>query len=163
MPNDTGSSRPDDPFAAFRFELELGHVTVGGFAECGGLELETKVFEYREGGRNAHALKFPEASEVKNITLKRGITTSYDLFDWYLDVARGSFEHENQRPSSPEEDIERKISIILKDHTGQPARRWNLHRAFPVKWVGPEFKATDSAVAFETLELAHEGIEKGTV
>jgi phage tail-like protein len=32
-------------------------------------------------------------------------------------------------------------------------------RAFPVKWVGPELKASDNAAAIETLEIAHEGID----
>jgi phage tail-like protein len=44
---------------------------------------------------------------------------------------------------------------------GTAVKRWNLIRAFPVKWTGPDLKATGSEVAIETLEIAHEGIEKG--
>ena len=163
MAEENPLKRPQDPFAAFHFELELGHVKIGGFSECTGLELETKVFEYREGGRNSHALKFPEQTETKNLVLKRGITASNELFEWYLDIASGLFEHANQRPASSIDDIDKKISIVLKDVSGQPVKRWNLNRAFPVKWVGPELKATDSSTAFESIELAHEGIEKASV
>jgi phage tail-like protein len=42
---------------------------------------------------------------------------------------------------------------------GEDVRRWNLVRAFPVKWVGPDLKASASEVAIESLELAHEGIQ----
>jgi phage tail-like protein len=163
MAEENQPKRPVDPFSGFRFDLELGHVKIAGFTECTGLELETKVFEYKEGGRNTHTLKFPEQAEVKNIVLKRGLTSSHELFDWYVDVASGTFSHQNQRPSSADEDIDRKISIVLKDIAGEAVKRWNLSRAFPVKWVGPECKATDSSIAFESVELAHEGIEKGSV
>jgi phage tail-like protein len=159
-----------DPFTGFRFRLSLGYVEVGAFSECSGLEIETRVFEYREGGRNAHALKFPEQTELKNLVLKRGLTSSTELFDWYMDVARGAFLHDNQRPTeqglnrvserNSEQDSERKISIALLDASGGTAMEWAVHRAFPVKWVGPELNATDNSVCFETIELAHEGIER---
>lgn len=162
--------RPDDPFTGFQFRLNLSNIQVAGFAECIGLEIETKVFEYKEGGRNTHLLKFPEQTEVKNIVLKRGLTTSYELFDWYLDVANGTFRHANTRPAlrqqaghsadAGEQDINPRISIALINAAGETQREWLLRRAFPVKWIGPEFKAADNSVCFETIELVHEGIEK---
>ncbi len=148
------AARTDDPFGAFRFVVELGSVQVAGFAECTGLSMETKVFEYKEGGNNATTLKFPEASAYGNVTLKRGITNSTELIDWHLDVINGQFGV-NVRASNPN------IAIVLNDDTGSAARRWNLIRAFPVKWVGPDLKASGNEVAIETLELAHEGIQKG--
>ena len=39
--------------------------------------------------------------------------------------------------------------------------RWTLNDAFPVKWVGPAFKAGEAATAIETLEFAHHGITLG--
>jgi phage tail-like protein len=144
--------REQDPFGNFRFKLELGNVEVAGFAECTGLSIETKVLEYKEGGNNATTLKFPEASTFGNITLKRGVTTSNDLIEWQLDVVSGTFS-KNKRSSNPS------IAVVLMDEKGTSVRRWNLIRAFPVKWVGPDLKATGSEVAIETLEIAHEGIQ----
>jgi phage tail-like protein len=143
-----------DPYGNFRFALELDNVQVAGFAECTGLQMETKVFEYKEGGRNETTLKFPEATSYGNITLKRGITKSNDLIDWHLDVVSGTFET-NPRSQSTN------IAIVLMDEKGSDVQRWNLIRAFPIKWVGPDLKATGNEVAIETLELAHEGIQKG--
>src|SRR5439155_24068023 len=62
--------RGDDPLGNFRFSLELDQVRVAGFAECSGLQMETKVLEYKEGGNNSTTLKFPEGSSYGNITLK---------------------------------------------------------------------------------------------
>jgi phage tail-like protein len=36
--------------------------------------------------------------------------------------------------------------------------RWTLTDALPVKWVAPTLRASESAVAVETLELAFQGI-----
>ncbi|HEX8146409.1 MAG TPA: phage tail protein [Pyrinomonadaceae bacterium] len=144
--------REQDPFGSFRFKLELGDVEVAGFAECTGLNIETKVLEYKEGGNNATTLKFPEPSTFGNVTLKRGVTNSNELIEWQLDVVSGTFG-KNSRANNPG------IAIVLMNEKGEDVRRWNLIRAFPVKWVGPDLKASASEVAIETLELAHEGIQ----
>jgi phage tail-like protein len=157
--------RPNDPVGNFRFVLELGFLQAAGFSECTGLQLETKVFEYREGGRNSHALKFPEVGNVANIMLKRGVTSgpgSDLLYRWQSDVMSGSFdpgENPNRRPADPNQDIDNKVAVVLLDEMGRPLKRWQLFRPFPVKWTGPELKAATSEVAIEVLELACEGIE----
>ena len=141
----------EDPHGNFRFSLELRDVVVAGFAECTGLQMETKVFEYKEGGNNSTTLKFPEGTSFGNITLKRGVSSSNELLDWQLDVVTGEFST-NARSS------DRRLAIILNDEKGDEVRRWNLIRPFPVKWVGPDLKAMGNEVAIETLEIAHEGI-----
>lgn len=157
--------RENDPIGTFRFVLELGSIQVAGFSECTGLQLETKVFEYKEGGRNSHSLKFPETGSVGNITLKRGITSgahSDALYRWHMDVMTGSFEYNdnpNLRPFNPADDIDEPCAVVLKDDDGVEIKRWNLYRPFPVKWTGPEFKAASGELAIETLELACEGID----
>ena len=159
-----------DPFAGYLFRLTLGNIVIAGFSECSGLELETGVFEYQEGGRNTHKLKFPDLASVKNLVLKRGINRSHELFDWYMNVAQGLFDHANQRPASRGaaghstqsslQDLSRRITIALVNVEGIVQKEWALRRAFPVKWTGPEFSATADNVAFESIELAHEGLEK---
>ena len=159
--------RTDDPIGNFRFALELGFIQVAGFSEVTGLQIETKAYEYREGGRNSHALKFPDVGSVGNITLKKGVVSrelpsSNVLFQWQADVMSGSF-HSNQNPNArktdPDEDIESRCAIVLMNEQGVEVKRWTLFRVFPVKWVGPEFKAAAGEIAIETLELACEGIE----
>jgi phage tail-like protein len=144
--------REQDPFGNFRFKVKLGSVEVAGFAECTGLNIETKVLEYKEGGNNATTLKFPEPTTYGNVTLKRGVTNSNELLSWQLDVATGSFST-NRRASNPS------VTVTLMNEKGEPVKGWNLIRAFPVKWVGPDLKASASEVAIETLEIAHEGIQ----
>lgn len=144
--------RDKDPYGNYRFKLHLGNVEVAGFAECSGLSMETKVFEYKEGGNNSTTLKFAEATTYSNVVLKRGITKANDLLNWHMEVVNGTFGI-NQRDAGAD------IAILLTDDQGTEVKRWSLKRAFPVKWTGAEFKATGNDVAIETLELAHEGIQ----
>jgi phage tail-like protein len=52
------------------------------------------------------------------------------------------------------------LSIVLLDRRGEETLRWNVVRAWPAKWDGPDLNAEGNEVAIETLELAHEGIER---
>jgi phage tail-like protein len=159
--------RESDPLLGYRFVLELGFIQVAGFSECTGLSLETKFMEYREGGRNVGPLKFPEFGAVSNVTLRRGLVPGANvdtLLNWHLDVMRGTFDggaNPNKRKPSPDDDIDKRCAIVLQNEAGKEVKRWNLVRAFPAKWSGPEMKAMSSDLAMETLELAYEALEVG--
>jgi phage tail-like protein len=86
-------------------------------------------------------------SKYKNIILKRGLDEGQDLYRWYVKAMNGEIQRQD-------------ISIMIYDSrgTGKPVRTWNLHRAFPCKWTGPDLKADKGAIAVETLEIAHEGL-----
>ena len=44
------------------------------------------------------------------------------------------------------------------DESRSRAKVWMFQRGIPMKWVGPSLNATQSAVAIESLEIAHEGL-----
>jgi phage tail-like protein len=52
----------------------------------------------------------------------------------------------------------RPLTVLLMDLQGGRARTWHFSKAFPVKWVGPDMKASQNGIAIETVEFAHEGI-----
>lgn len=140
---------PFDPFGSFNFVIELNGVAAGGFSECTGLDSETDVVEYREGNEDITVRKLPGLKKFSNVTLKRGFSTSTDLWDWRKKVMDGTIERKT-------------VSIVLYDErgvTGNGERvRWNLQNAWPSKWVGAELKASANEIAVETLEFCHEGI-----
>ncbi len=141
---------PRDPFVAFRFDLRFDTESLGGFSECTGLSLEFQTQDYAEGGRNAEMLKFPSRGTQSNIVLKRGVV-SRRLWDWYSMLLRG------------EPRYRRTASIQLLDAAGaKPVAVFELSRAFPCKWIGPDLNALQSNVAVESLELCHEGIRWAT-
>lgn len=136
-----------DPYLNSRFLVEIDGLVVGGFSEVSGLQAETQVEEYREGGVNDFVHRLPKETRYPSLTLKRGITDSDVLWKWHQDVVNGK--------------VTRKSGyIVLLDSEGNEKWRWNFIDAYPVKWVGPDFKADSGTVAFETIELAHNGIKK---
>ena len=41
-----------------------------------------------------------------------------------------------------------------------PIATWQVINAWPTKYTAPDFNATSSEVAIETMELAHEGLTR---
>lgn len=147
----TKTGRIIDPFATFKFHVEIGSITEAAFTECSGLEMSTEVFEYQEGGENEFVHKFPGRTKVSNITLKHGFTTSNELFTWYKEME--SCLQKGKKFNF------RSVTITLYSSAEMGVlMRWTLDRAFPVKWVGPSFKSDEAAVAVESIEFAHHGI-----
>src|ERR1044072_702155 len=83
-----------DPFIAFRFAVVLDDLEVGGVSDFPGLQLETEVHDYPEGGLNTHLRKFVTRTKQTNLTLKRGIVDRR-VWDWYFDLTRGQIRLRN--------------------------------------------------------------------
>jgi phage tail-like protein len=150
--NSTSTAQRKDPFPTFKFHVSVGDITEAAFMECSGLEMSTEVFKYIEGGCNDYVHKFPVRTEYSNVTLKRGFTTSNELYKWYREL-------EDALRQGDEFNF-RNVTITLRTTVNQKeTMRWTLDKAFPVKWVGPSFNSGEEAIAIETLEFAHHGIK----
>ena len=147
----TKTARRVDPFATYRFVVEVENIVEAEFTECSGLEVSTDVFEYQEGGLNQFSHKLPGRIKYSNVTLKRGFATSNKMYQWYKEIEDNLLA--GKKVTS------RKVTITLRS-TAVPdeVMIWSLNEAFPVKWVGPSFKVGEAAIAIETLEFAHHGI-----
>ena len=142
----TGQKR--DPYRGFRFRIEVDGITFAHFSEVSGIQAETETEPYEEGGVNDYVHQLPKRTKYPLLTLKRGITDVDELWHWHQDVVSGKFKRKNG-------------SIILLSEAGEDKWRWDFTKAFPVKWTGPDLKADSASVAFEAIELAHNGIKKG--
>jgi phage tail-like protein len=136
----------NDPFMSYRFAIEINGI-ITGFAEASGLQSEVQTEDVREGGLNTYVHKLPKGTTYQNITLKRGLTNGDELWNWHRDVLEGKFDRKN-------------ISIVLLDNEGNETWRWNFEEVYPVKWTGPDLKASGSDIAFEALEFVHHGFER---
>lgn len=141
--------RATDPYASFNFLLEIDGIAKAGFSEVTGLNAETNVIEYREGGDATNTMrKLPGLEKFGNVTLKRGVSQDLDLFNWHKAVMDGDIVRDEA------------MSIVLLNEKREESVRWNLRQAWPAKWVGPDLKAGANEIAIESLELAHEGVER---
>ncbi len=137
----------DYPYAKFRYTVEIDGLEAGGFSEVSGFDASIDVIEYREGDMVQTPMKLPGLKKYGNITLKQGVTDSTVLYDWIMMGVEG--------------DVERKtLTITLQDATGAAVASWQVINAWPTKYTAPDFNATSSEVAIETLEIAHEGMTR---
>lgn len=138
----------NDPYGGYNFLVEFEGLIAGGFSEVTGLQIETTVETYREGGLNDYQHKLPGPTNYPaNLVLKSGITDFQLMWSWYDDVRSGKVKRRNG-------------SIYLLDRKGLPAMWWDFAGAYPVKWSGPDLRAESNTVAFESLEFVHRGITK---
>jgi phage tail-like protein len=134
-----------DPYITCYFGVEINGIQEAVFRECSGLESEIEVLSYEEGGVNDHPHKLPGRVKFPNVTLKRGVTDSKDLWEWFSGGIKGQIKRKT-------------VNIRLCNAKGEEVKRWSFDGAYPVKWTGPSLNATENSVAIETLELAHEGM-----
>jgi len=134
-----------DPLRAYRFQVELDGVRMAGFQSVSGLERESQIEPYREGGVNDFEHQLVVFTKYPPLVLKRGLVLDRALWDWHKDVINGTVERKT-------------ISVVLMDETGEEAWRWVFSAAFPSKWTGAELDATASNIATETVEFVHHGL-----
>jgi phage tail-like protein len=136
-----------DPALTFRFAVTFDGLPPVGFSDCNGIQMDTEVHEQVEGGLNTHTWRFVTRSKQSNLTLKRGIVNRV-LWDWYHDITIGKMQFRN-------------ATIAVLDAAGTDhVIEFQLLQAFPIKWVGPELSAAQSTIAVETIEIAHQGLER---
>jgi phage tail-like protein len=137
-----------EAYPSCRFYVIFDGEAQGVFTEVSGLQIEVDIMEYQEGGNNSFIHRLPGFTKISTITLKRGMTKSNEFFKWCAATASGTITR-------------RHISIVMYDTAGNELMHWDFPYAYPVKWIGPQFRASEAAVAIETLELAHEGMTLG--
>jgi phage tail-like protein len=142
-----GTAQRIDPIPNLNFLVEIDGITRAAFQTVSGFDSTIDVIEHREGGDNLTPRKLPGQTKHANIVLKWGLTADDELYRWHCDAVRGNLQRKNG-------------SIVLLDRAGREVVRWNFYNAWPSKWDGPDLNAEGNDVAIETLELAHEGIER---
>ncbi|HYJ83084.1 MAG TPA: phage tail protein [Allosphingosinicella sp.] len=133
-----------DPYSAFRFVVAIDQVQTGGFAKVKGLQRETKVDSFREGGVNDFEHKLVSLTTYPNLVLERGLVDP-TLWEWHQSVVEGRVKH-------------RTILVTLRDELGADAFGWIVQGAFPVKWGVADFDAASGQIAVESVEFAHHGL-----
>lgn len=141
------------PFCGnFNFLVEIDDLdgdassVVGGFSEVSGISSRSDVLEHRVGSQPL-SVKIPGRVHFGNIVLRKGVTTSPQLYEWRRRVEQG------------EQDL-RSGSIALLDGAMNEKARWNFYGAWPCRYEAPELDARGDAISIETLELCVERVER---
>lgn len=140
------------PFTAFNFSVEINKsgesqlLCAAAFSECDGLEMTMDVKTIREGGNNGKQIRLTGAFNYGQVTLKRGMTSNFDLWEWVTATLRN--------PS-----LRGDAQIVLFADDGSTKRAsFMLTRCLPVKLKAPPLNARDGVIAIEELQLAYESL-----
>lgn len=140
------------PFTNFNFSIEIEvdgvskRVCDAAFAECDGLEMSMEVKTIREGGNNNKQLQLVGPRSLGQLTLKRGMTSTFDLWEWF-----------NKTLTQPALRADAEVVMLKPDKS--EAARFILSRCLPVKIKAPALNAKDGGVAVEELTIAYESLE----
>jgi phage tail-like protein len=133
----------DEKLSSYYFTVEIDGIQTDRFLECEGLEMEARVFEVEEGGLNISTHKRIGTSRSPSLILKKGVNKNNELINWYQNNINGNFERKN-------------ISIILMNSAHEEIRRWDIYRAFPIRWKCAPLDTNDNIFLVETIEIAYE-------
>jgi phage tail-like protein len=140
----------DRPYVQFNFLVDLGTGVTGGpqagFQECSNIGMEVTVAEYRTGNMVENSVqKITGINKATDVTLKRGVVGSLDLYQWLDQIRNG------------DQGALRTVTIQLQseDHT-TVVQTWKLLRARIIKHVSGPLNAKGTDVAMEELTVAYE-------
>ena len=126
-----------DPIRNFRFRVEIDGIQQAGFSEVSGFDITVDPIDYREGTDPTHVRKLTGMTKYGNVTLKWGITTSMELYNWHRQIVDG--------------DIVRKtMAIVSVNERGEDVNRWEIVEAWPTKYDPMDFNAKGNEAGIAT-------------
>lgn len=148
------------PLHVFRFHVTFKQDTLrgepgssevplcsGAFAECTGLEATMEPKVIKAGGANYGPAQRAGRVSFATVVLKRGMTSTRDLWQWFQLVAGGGYA------------MRLSAEIAMLNGRGETVLTWGLRRAIPVKFKAADLNARGTDVGVEELHLAHEGLQ----
>ena len=143
----------EDPLLGFNFALLLEGNLSGYFTECSGIGSEHEVVEHKVDDDSGHEMIRKIAGRLKwgDVTLKRGITSAMDIWEWRDSVVAGDMGNSRKN-----------ISIQMLDRTYSPVATWHFEKAWPSKVTGPSLKSDDNNFGVEEVTIVHEGMYRET-
>jgi phage tail-like protein len=153
------AAKPPEVFASSKFYLEI-HLDGsddridGYFMECQGFKRSQDVVEHaevtpqkwgRDGTKQGRVVrtKIPGNIKSDNIVLKRGVTLSTALWDWFTAVEEGNWSRQR-----------RDGDITIYDQGANETVRFRFMGAWPVSYKVSDVKADSSDFEVEEMELA---------
>jgi phage tail-like protein len=136
------------PPVGFHFKVEFLGFGSGDidtrFQEVSGLSAEVAIEELAVGGENRFTYRLPNRARYNNLILKRGMLHHSDLIAWFSDA----IEDFVFKPVD--------VNVYLLNDNHEISATWVLLQAYPVKWSISDFKAQESSLVIESIELAYQ-------
>lgn len=141
------------PYVQFNFLVNLGdgvtNTPQAGFQEISGIGMEVSIAEYRPGNYAFNnVIKTAGLNKATDVTMKRGVIGSLDLYRWLDEVRNGA--NSGLRNVTVELKSEDRVTTV---------QTWRLINARIMKLVDGPLNAKGTDVAMEELTLSYERLE----
>ncbi len=140
----------EDPLVAFKFGLEIEGKLSGYFTSVSGIGSESEVVDHKvvdDKTGETIIQKLPGRLTWTDVTLKRGVTSSIDIWDWRKQIVDGKVDEARTN-----------CSIIAYNQANEEIARWNFENAWPSKVTGPEMDSGSTNYMIEEVTIVHEGM-----
>ncbi len=125
------------------------------FSECNGLEMGMATKTIKEGGNNIQQIHLAGPVTYGQLTLKRGMTKDFGLWDWFEKV------QENRRLR-----LSGDIFMMSSNRRIEDKNRKDVHfeirGCLPMKIKAPSLSGKDGQIAIEEMQIAYESLFKAT-
>jgi phage tail-like protein len=127
------------------------------FLECLGFDYTQDLIEFSEvtSGRWGKAskgkfvrTKLPGNTRTGNVTLRRGMSSSETLWNWFQLVEDGNWAKQ------------RKNAFLIIYEDGMPQARFELTAAWPMGYKISDVKSNSQEIEIEEVEVAYEGFKR---
>jgi phage tail-like protein len=143
------------PFTAFNFlvEIEVDNGSVSDplcsmqFSDVDGLEMNLEPKTIREGGRNTGPVHMAGGVGYGQLSLKRGMTANFDLWNWFEAVA-----------SPGNGGLRGSADIVMLAADGTQQAHFRLMGCLPIKLKAPGLNARDGQIAIEEMTILYESM-----
>ena len=154
------------PFSNFNFHIlftmpdKKETVCEAEFSECSGLEMNMEVKTIKEGGNNSEQIHLAGPLTYGQLTLKRGMTSNYDLWDWF----ENSQTDRNLRIDGEIQMLSVTRSIQNKKPVIKQTKNvvFKIFNCLPLKIVAPSLNAGQGEIALEEMQIAYERLKRET-
>ena len=139
----------EDPLTGFHYGLEVQGSITGYFTEVSGIGSENEIVEHKvvDGKGRESVQKIPGRLKWSDVTLKRGITSNMDAWNWRKMVEDGNVAGARKN-----------FSIMMYDQTFSVVAQWDFINGWPLKIEAPAATGTATTGAVESITIVHEGM-----
>ena len=145
--------------------IKVGILSRMGFSEVTLPKVNVTEISYRENIDNPRFMKMPGLVKYDNITLRRGVTSNRDLYDWFrlvndeliLLATAQELSKDRKFPTTQSDGFRKDIVIEVLDREGNSIKGWYLFNAWPVSYKpGNDLNASAEEKLIEELSLTYE-------
>ncbi len=130
------------------FEVSLDGFGSSDWQKCSALEGELATIEHWEGAAMI-AHKSPGRLTISDLTLERGSTSDFDMYNWFRETANAAAQ-----TGAVEDEFRRDGDLIILRRDRVPIIRWPIVGLWPKKFVAGDWDNTVDEKVITSLVLS---------